>query len=212
MRRVKFSMPSPAMIVACLALIAALGGSAYAALSKNSVKSRQIAPKAVKSSDIADGAVKEKKLRDGAVTEPKIADGAVTSAKIADGTIAGGDLAPLSVGLSNLNVVLSSRFQDVALPDDGTRTSVNASCPAGQVAAAGGFTFASPDDPLDADDFTTDFRVIQSRPALTPPDTGFPAQGSGFNAWRVTAINEAGGPTGPNEQLTATVVCLRQPS
>lgn len=222
MSRVKFTMPTPAMIVACVALIVAMAGSAYAALGKNSVDSKQIAPqavasseiagKAVKGADIADGSVKDIKLADNAVTGAKIADNAVSSAKIADGTVTGGDLAPLSVGLSNLNVVLSSRFADVALPDDGTRTSVNASCPAGQVAAGGGFTFASPTDAIDADDFTTDFRVVQSRPALTPPDTGFPAQGSGFNAWRVTAINEAGGPTGPNEQLTATVVCLRPPS
>ena len=59
--------PSPAMIVACLALFVALGGFGYAAtkLKPNSVKT--------------------KNLKDGAVTEPKLADGAVTRSKLASG-------------------------------------------------------------------------------------------------------------------------------
>lgn len=55
-------LPSPAMIVAVIALVAALGGSAVALQGKNSVKSNDIAPGAVKGKDIATEAVKPKKL------------------------------------------------------------------------------------------------------------------------------------------------------
>ncbi len=51
-------LPSPAMLVALVALVAALTGSAVALQGKNSVKSNDIAPNAVKSSDIAAQAVK----------------------------------------------------------------------------------------------------------------------------------------------------------
>jgi hypothetical protein len=207
MRRAKFSMPSPAMIVACVALIAALGGSAYAALSKNSVKSKQIAPKAVGTSELAKAAVKGSKIADGAISETKLLDDAVTKAKIANDAVGTEELGPLAVKLADLGVVVNSRFADAPLPDDGTRASANAECPAGQVAIGGGYSFAlaAPGPPA-PDDFTGDFHVIQSRPNIAP--TGFPDQGSGFNSWRVTAVNETGGNT-PAAQITAMVVCLR---
>lgn len=61
MKRI-LKLPSPAMIVAVLALIAGLAGSAVALQGKNSVKSNDIAPGAVKGKDIATGAVKPPKL------------------------------------------------------------------------------------------------------------------------------------------------------
>jgi hypothetical protein len=51
-------LPSPALVVAIVALVAALGGSAVALQGKNTVKSNDIAPSAVKGKDIATGAVK----------------------------------------------------------------------------------------------------------------------------------------------------------
>jgi hypothetical protein len=55
-------LPSPALLVAIVALVAALTGSAVALQGKNSVKSNDIAPKAVKGKDIAGEAVKPPKL------------------------------------------------------------------------------------------------------------------------------------------------------
>ena len=55
-------LPSPAMLVAIVALVAALTGSAVALQGKNSVKSNDIAPGAVKGKDIAKQAVKPPKL------------------------------------------------------------------------------------------------------------------------------------------------------
>lgn len=55
-------LPSPAMLVAFIALVAALTGSAVALQGKNSVKSNDIAPGAVKGKDIHTEAVKPPKL------------------------------------------------------------------------------------------------------------------------------------------------------
>ncbi len=55
-------LPSPAMLVAVCALVAAMAGSAIALPGKNSVKSNDIAPRAVKGKDIAAEAVKPAKL------------------------------------------------------------------------------------------------------------------------------------------------------
>ena len=54
--------PSPALIVAMVALIAAVSGTALALPGKNSVKSNDIAPGGVKGTDIANGAIKPHKL------------------------------------------------------------------------------------------------------------------------------------------------------
>ena len=51
-------LPSPALLVATIALVAALAGSAMALPGKNTVKSNDIARNAVKGKDIATGAVK----------------------------------------------------------------------------------------------------------------------------------------------------------
>src|SRR3954451_11185047 len=70
--KIRIPRPSPAMIVALIALVAALSGTAYAALGKNSVGTRQLKAKAV--------------------TAGKIANNAVTSAKVAKGSLTGDDI------------------------------------------------------------------------------------------------------------------------
>jgi len=60
--------PTPALIVACLALFVAMGGAGYAAL--------RLGPNSVKT----------KNIRDRAVTGSKLADGAITAAKFAPGS------------------------------------------------------------------------------------------------------------------------------
>lgn len=76
--------PSPAMVVALLALCLAVGGTAVAAtkLSKNAVKTKNIKNGAVTESKIAGNAVTEGKIAGNAVTEGKIANGAVSAGKL----------------------------------------------------------------------------------------------------------------------------------
>jgi hypothetical protein len=74
-----FNKPSPALVLAFVALFAALAGGAYAATAaKNSVKTKSI-----------------KNL---AVTNPKLAPDAVTGDKVLDNTLTGADIDESSVG------------------------------------------------------------------------------------------------------------------
>lgn len=79
-------------VIATIALFLALGGSAWAAIGKNSVKTRNIAP----------GAVTNAKLAKNAVTKHKIAEKAVTARAIGPGAILPGALGIGSVGTSAL--------------------------------------------------------------------------------------------------------------
>src|SRR5919107_4079476 len=69
--------PSPALIVAIVALIAALAGSAIALPGKNSVKSNDIAKNAVRSSDVKNDSLKGKDIKESTL-------GKVPSAENAD--------------------------------------------------------------------------------------------------------------------------------
>ena len=99
--------PSPAMVVAVLALICALGGTAYATsqLPKNSVGSRQ--------------------LKKRSVTTGKIANNAVNSAKVANGSLTGSD-----INLNALGTVPDSKHADIA-DEAGTLAGHFANCPEG---------------------------------------------------------------------------------
>ena len=69
--------PSPAMIVALIALFAALSGSAYAALGKNTVGSKQLKAKAVTTGKLANNAVNGTKVAKGSLTGEDINVGAL---------------------------------------------------------------------------------------------------------------------------------------
>ncbi len=72
MHKAGIKRPSPAMVVALIALFAALGGTAWAALGKNTVGTPQLKAKAV--------------------TTGKLANNAVTGAKVAAGTLTGANI------------------------------------------------------------------------------------------------------------------------
>jgi hypothetical protein len=76
-------LPTPAMLVACVALAVSLGGASYAAgvLPKNSVGTAQLQKKAITGA----------KLKKNAVTGPKISKNAITSVKVKDGTLLAAD-------------------------------------------------------------------------------------------------------------------------
>lgn len=80
--------PTPATVIACLALFVALGGSAYA-VTANSVGSKQLKRNAVTAPKIKKNAVTAPKIRGGAVTAAKIKTNAVTTAKLLDDAVTG---------------------------------------------------------------------------------------------------------------------------
>jgi hypothetical protein len=91
-------MPSPALIVACVALFVAMGGVGYAALKLKpaSVKTKNIKDAAVTEPKLAANAVSTGKIQDNAVTGPKIKDGSLTPADVSGSltVVAKGELAP----------------------------------------------------------------------------------------------------------------------
>jgi hypothetical protein len=105
--------PSPAMVVAIIALIAALTGTAFAALGKNSVGSKQLKKNAVTAAKIKKNAVTAAKIKTNAISEAKLTDNAVTSDKLKDnavtnGKIAAGAVTGAKVNLATLGTVPSA--------------------------------------------------------------------------------------------------------
>ena len=112
--------PSPALVIACLALFAALSGSAVAA--KFAVRSAQIVDGTVRTVDLRDNAVNSFKIANTTVTADdlgtdsvgsdeiakdavntdEIAENAVASSEVAPDSLTAGDLAANSVGSSEV--------------------------------------------------------------------------------------------------------------
>jgi hypothetical protein len=70
----RFGRPSPALVIAMIALVVALGGTAYAAFTvpKNSVGSKQLEKNAVTGGNIKNGAVTDSKIAKGTITGDRI--------------------------------------------------------------------------------------------------------------------------------------------
>jgi hypothetical protein len=79
--------PSPALVVASIALLVALGGTGYAAVSATAPAN------SVNTAALQNGAVTDSKIHGSAVTNPKIASNAVTSGKVKNGTLLKADFA-----------------------------------------------------------------------------------------------------------------------
>lgn len=96
--------PSPALVLAAIALVVALAGSGYAAVSlgRDTVTSSSIAPGAVRTADLANSAVTSKKIRNRAVRTVDYANGSVGSRAIRDAGVLDRDLAP---GISGSKVI-----------------------------------------------------------------------------------------------------------
>jgi hypothetical protein len=89
MRKILRRLPSPAMVVACIALAVALGGTGYAAikLPRNSVGTQQLRKDAVVASKLSSRSVGPQKLQNNAVTARTVKDNQLTGAKIAESTL-----------------------------------------------------------------------------------------------------------------------------
>lgn len=109
MSRVK--RPSPAMVVAVIALICALTGTAWAALGKNSVGSLQLKSKSV--------------------TTGKIANNAVNGAKVANGSLTGADINVGALG------TVPTAISATSAASAGTVGGHAAACPAGTLLIRG---------------------------------------------------------------------------
>jgi hypothetical protein len=161
--------PSPALVIACIALFAALTGSAIAAgVGKNTVRSPQIVDGTIRTVDLRDNAVAAGKIAPDAVDTTEIAENgvdssdvapetlasadlgaaSVTSSEVADQSLTANDLGPDSVGSSELqagSVRASELGAIIAVSNSttiktGNNASVSVDCPTGTVAISGGNT------------------------------------------------------------------------
>jgi hypothetical protein len=91
---------SYANVMATVAVVMALGGTATAAvtLPRNSVGSKQIKNGQVRSRDIRNATVTGADVRPGSLTGAHVADGSLASADVADGSLGGADVADGSLG------------------------------------------------------------------------------------------------------------------
>lgn len=95
--------PSPALLIACLALFMTLGGTAFAVgVAKNSVRSAQIVDGTVRTMDLRDDSVNAPKIAPDAVGSEEIAENAVASPEVAADSLAAADLGAASVASSEV--------------------------------------------------------------------------------------------------------------
>jgi hypothetical protein len=126
---------SPAMLVACVSLVVALGGVSYAAgvLPKNSVGTTQLKKKAVTAS----------KLRAGSVSGAKVKNGTLMATDFRAGQIPAGPQGPKgdkgdagAPGVSAYEIV----HWTAGTFNPGSRVHAQVDCPAGKKALGGGFS------------------------------------------------------------------------
>lgn len=196
-RTSRLRRPSPAMVVSCIALSVALGGTGYAAtaLPKNSVGTKQLRTGAVAASDLRPNVVTTGKVRDGSLRKADFGAGELpagaTGAPGPKGeTGPKGDPGPKgdtgAAGATGTTGAATVRTVTAAADiPDGSKVSVDAFCPAGQQAIGGG---ARGDD-VQSEETT----VSSSRPVISSTDSNPPLDGQGFTGWRVTVRNDAAG-------------------
>ena len=145
-------LPSPAMVVACIALAVALGGTSYAAikLPRNSVGTSQLQKNAVVASKLNARSVGPQKLQNNAVTARTVQDGQLTGAKIVESTLAKVPSAANADTAANATLAGGNtvkRFTTVVAPDGAQATvldlnglTITLACPGGSVALRGNNT------------------------------------------------------------------------
>ena len=133
MRSLRFKKPSPALVIAVIALFVGLSGGAYAAskvgtnqLKAKSVTTGKIAGKSITSGKLAGKSVKTGKLAGQAVTESKLGDQSVTSSKLSDESVKSDELGEIN-----------TRTETTTLAPQASG-SVSVSCESGEKVVSGG--------------------------------------------------------------------------
>jgi hypothetical protein len=134
MDRIMRARPSPAMVVALLALFVAMIGTAQAVdgplAGQNQVGSADIIDNDVRAEDLRDNSVSTVEIRSNAVTTGKILDGEVRTADVRDDSLTPTDIADVGFLESNTETLTDAAgggIQSRALLTIG-RVGVNAAC------------------------------------------------------------------------------------
>jgi hypothetical protein len=220
--------PSPAMIVALIALFAALGGASYAAATKIgtaqlkngavtapklhrfAVTSTKIATGAVNGSKIASAAVGRPQLSAASVTNDAIADGAISPEKLETGAVTTEKLVDGAVTTAKLGdgAVESGKLGDLAVT---TEKLANGSVRSGKfgptIVRSNSDTVLSNSASAVAVACASGESVLSGGGFFTGSTIGDKAVVASFpsgNGWVVVGANH----TASDESLNVTVVCL----
>ena len=155
MRKLFARRPSPAMVVAFVALLAAVGGTAAALPGKNTVDTGDIKKGAVKRADIARNAVNGRKVRNGSLTGADTRNNSLTGADVNEGSLGQVPSANTANSASSANTAnsvggVTFRAFNYQVSNDGPATQIldfggltlNASCALDVLDLAAGTTVA----------------------------------------------------------------------
>ena len=136
MRRITFTLPSPAMLVALMALFVALGGSAYAAkkITAKNIGTGAVGTRAVKNGSLAGTDIRGNSLGPGTIAEQSLDTKkfkTVPSARVA------GSVPKNSIGASDLANV-TRRFGGAVTIVNGQAARAGVGCAKGEVVLGGG--------------------------------------------------------------------------
>ena len=198
MRKLLGRRPSPAMVVACLALLVALGGTSVAAVEQ--VRRNSVGPAALQF-----GAVTGPKIRNNAVTSAKVRNRSLLRADFAPGQLPAGPTGPQgpagpqgaagSAGPAGVIGAITVRTNSIAVPggvaEDGAYETerVSRTCESNERAISGGTSWS--DDAADRELFTGELEPLFN--ANNQPN-GFLAVG--------------GNDSGNSSTLTVHVLCF----
>jgi len=202
MTTIRRFQPTPAFVVAIIALLVSMSGTAVAvtALAPNSVKSKHIVNGQVKAKDLGSDSVRGAKVLDASLTGADVADGSLAGADVTDASLAGADVTDESltgadvqddsltgadVNESTLQGVMASRVRMVVtqgLPTQGGQEFV-ASCAANEKAIGGGGAWiqAATGTPTQ----------LEAPITASMPDPAIPAA-DGATGWRAAGRNLSG--------------------
>jgi hypothetical protein len=112
-----FRRQAPALVVAAIALVAALGGTVYAA---GKINGHTIKVKSLPGNRLAIGSVPRNRLKPGAVPSAQMAPGSIQGDRLAPGSVTG-----LQVDVSTLGQVPSAVHADIAESARDAETALN---------------------------------------------------------------------------------------
>jgi uncharacterized protein YjbI with pentapeptide repeats len=208
--------PTPAFVLAIVALMVALGGSAVAAgRVPNSDKSKHIANGQVKKQDLGANSVRGEKVLDGSITGldlqdasvggadvqdgslegADVKDGSLTGADVQDDSLTGADIQEGTLGLMSNQVRMVSNT--TANQPNGVGATISVNCPANEKAIGGSAAWIIPG--------TNDPTALQAPITASLP---IPATGGVNNATGWTAAGR--NLSGVDRQLRVYAICVPQ--
>jgi hypothetical protein len=182
MTTIRRFQPTPAFVLALIALMVAMSGTAVAvtALAPNSVKSKHIANGQVKVKDLAADSVRGPKVQDASLSGADVADASLAGADVADESLAGAD-----VNESTLQGVMASRVRMVVTQGAPVQFGAEsvASCAPSEKAIGGGAAWIQPG--------TNSPTQLEAPVTASMPEPAIPGA-DGATGWRAAGRNLSG--------------------